>query len=95
MLRVLDETEMAFTFDEAVDLFKTRGLGEEDARMALRRTNGRAATMASLVNTPGGDGRALADSFLEIKRASYGSLSDRTPEFQTYCRRFHRDDSDA
>jgi LuxR family transcriptional regulator, maltose regulon positive regulatory protein len=83
MLRVLDETEMAFTLDEAVDLFKTYGLGEEHARVALRRTSGRAATIASFADTPGCAERTLADSLLEIKRARYGSLAHQAPDFQT------------
>jgi LuxR family maltose regulon positive regulatory protein len=83
MLRVLDETEMAFTLDEAVDLFKAYGLGEEHARVALRRTSGRAATIASFADTPGCAERTLADSLLEIKRARYGSLAHQAPDFQT------------
>jgi LuxR family maltose regulon positive regulatory protein len=83
MLRVLDEAEMAFTLDEAVDLFETYGLGEEHARLALRRTNGRAAAIASFADTPGCAGRALAENLLEIKRGRYGSLSHQTPDFQT------------
>jgi LuxR family maltose regulon positive regulatory protein len=83
MLRVLDETEMAFTLDEAVDLFKTYGLGEEHARVALRRTSGRAATIASFADSPGCAERTLADSLLEIKRARYGSLAHQAPDFQT------------
>ncbi|MDQ2975892.1 MAG: hypothetical protein M3R69_10845, partial [Acidobacteriota bacterium] len=57
MLRVLDEAELAFTFDEAVDLFKTYGLAEEHASAALGRTNGRAATIANFAATPGCAGR--------------------------------------
>jgi len=86
MLRVLEEAEMAFTFDEAVSLFNTYGLGEDHARVALRHTNGRAATIASFADTPGCAGRALADSLLEIKeinRMRYGSLGQQTPDFQT------------
>jgi LuxR family maltose regulon positive regulatory protein len=83
MLGVLDETEMAFTFDEAVDLFKTYGLGEEHARVALRRTHGRAAAIARFADTPGCAGRALADSLLEINRPRYGSLAHQAPDFQT------------
>ena len=86
MLRVLEEAEMAFTFDEAVSLFNTYGLGEEHARVALRYTNGRAATIASFADTPGCAGRALTDSILEIKatnRMRYGSLAHQTPDFQT------------
>jgi LuxR family maltose regulon positive regulatory protein len=83
MLRVLDEVEIAFTFDEAVDLFKTYGLGEEHARLALRRTNGRASMIASFADMPGCAGRALADSLLEIKRAGYGSLPMPVSDFQT------------
>ena len=83
MLRVLDETELAFTFAEAVDLFEVYGLGEEYARLALRRTNGRAATLASFATTPGSAGRALAASLLEVKRGRYGSLSNQALDFHT------------
>jgi ATP/maltotriose-dependent transcriptional regulator MalT len=85
MLRVLEEAEMAFTFDEAIDLFNTYGLGEEHARVALRHTNGRAATIASFADTPGWAGRALADSLLEtkeIRRVRYGSLALQHPTFK-------------
>lgn len=83
MLRVLGEAEMAFTFDEVADLFKTYGLGEEHARVALRRTNGRAATIANFAETPGCAGRALAESLLDIKAARYGALAHQAPDFQT------------
>ena len=66
MLRVVDEGELAFTLDEAVALFKTYGLTEEHARAALRRTKGRAATIASFAATPGCAGRAVADSLLAM-----------------------------
>ena len=83
MLRVLEEGEMAFTFDEAAELFETYGLGAEHARVALRLTNGRAVMIANFANTPGCAGRALADSLLEIKRGRYGSLARQAPDFQT------------
>jgi LuxR family maltose regulon positive regulatory protein len=81
MLRVLDEAELAFTFDEAVDLFKACGLGEEHAHSALRRTNGWAATIASLAASPGCTGRAMADSLVEIRQAGSGSLGHQVPGF--------------
>src|SRR5207253_10681125 len=43
MLRVVDEEELAFSLDEAIELFQTYGLGEEHARAALIQTTGRAA----------------------------------------------------
>jgi LuxR family maltose regulon positive regulatory protein len=67
MLRVLDEEELAFSLDEAVELFETYGLGEEHARAALIETAGRAATIASFAATPGRAGRAVADSLLALK----------------------------
>jgi len=67
MLRVLDETELAFTFEEAVELFKTHGLADEHARAGIRRTRGRAATIAGFAATPGCAGRAVADSLLAMK----------------------------
>src|SRR5438445_8267623 len=67
MLRVLDETELAFTLQEAVELFKTYGLADEHARAGMRRTKGRAATIAAFVATPGCAGRAVADSLLSMK----------------------------
>jgi len=83
MLRVMDETELAFTFDEAVLLFESYGLGEEHARVAWRRTKGRAAAIAEFAATPGRAGRAVADDFLSIKRSGFESLTGQTPDFQT------------
>jgi LuxR family transcriptional regulator, maltose regulon positive regulatory protein len=80
MLRVLEEAEMAFTLDEAVDLFKTCGLGEKHARFALQRSNGRAATIASFADTPGSAGRALADNLLEFNPLHCGSRAHQTPD---------------
>jgi LuxR family transcriptional regulator, maltose regulon positive regulatory protein len=74
MLRVLDEVDLAFTLDEAVELFKTYGLGKDHARVAVQRTNGRAATIASFAATPGRPGRAVADSLLEIERPRLRTL---------------------
>jgi len=63
MLNVVEETELAFNLDEAVGLFETYGLGEEPARVAWDRTNGRASTIAEFAATPG---RAFADSLLSL-----------------------------
>ncbi len=67
MLRVVDETELAFTVDEAIDLFRTYGLGEEHARAAWDQTNGRAALISEFAATPGRPGRAVADNLLSFK----------------------------
>ena len=64
MLRVIDENELAFTINEAIQLFQTYGLGEEHARIAWDQTGGRAANIADFAATPGRAGRAIADSFL-------------------------------
>ena len=82
MLRVIDEVELAFNFDEALRLFETYGLSEEHARIALRNTNGRAAAISNFAATPGLAGRAVADSFLSLNPRNL-NLSNRTPDFQT------------
>lgn len=81
MLRVVEETELAFTLAEAVALFETYGLSEEHARAAWSQTNGRAATIADFAATPGRAGRAVADRILSFKHSPFGSLP--TPDFQT------------
>src|SRR6266404_9794378 len=83
MLRVLDEEELAFSLDEAIELFQTYGLGAEPARIAWDRTNGRAAAIAEFGATPGRAGRAIADSLLSLKRSTFTSLSGQAPDFQT------------
>lgn len=84
MLRVIEETELAFTLEETSRLFETYGLSEEHARIALRETKGRAAATASFAATPGRAGRAVADSFLAIEPLSAnGSMSQRCPELPT------------
>ena len=66
MLRVVEESELAFTLEEAIALFETYGLGEEHARVAWRQTNGRAGTITEFAATPGRAGRAIVDSFLAL-----------------------------
>jgi len=83
MLRVVDEEELAFTLDEAIHLFETYGLSEEHARVARDQTNGRAATIAEFAATPGRAGRAVADSFLSIRRPQFKPLSAQAPDYQT------------
>jgi LuxR family maltose regulon positive regulatory protein len=82
MLRVVDEAELAFTVDEAAQLFESYGLTEEHARIAMHQTNGRASAIAQFAATPGLAGRALADDFLAIP-ARFRSLTGPTPDFQT------------
>lgn len=83
MLRVMDETELAFTLDEAILLFESYGLGEEHARVAWRQTNGRAAAISDFAATPGRAGRAVADSYLSINQSDLKCLAGPTPNFQT------------
>jgi LuxR family maltose regulon positive regulatory protein len=83
MLRVMDETELAFTLDEAIQLFESYGLSEEHARVAWVQTNGRAAAIADFAATPGRAGRAVADSYLTIKQTGLKCLAGQTPNFQT------------
>lgn len=81
MLRVMEESELAFTIDEAIALFETYGLSEEHARVAWSQTKGRAANIAEFAATPGRAGRAVADNLLSFKhpRMALG----QTPDFQT------------
>jgi LuxR family transcriptional regulator, maltose regulon positive regulatory protein len=82
MLRVVDETELAFTLEEAIALFDTYGLGEGHARAAWNETNGRAATIAEFAATPGRAGRAVADDILSFRHSRFPSLRP-TADFQT------------
>jgi LuxR family maltose regulon positive regulatory protein len=83
MLRVVEETELAFNLDEAISLFETYGLGPEPATLAWHQTSGRAATIAEFAATPGRAGRAIADSLLTLKRSTFSSLTGQSPDFQT------------
>ena len=74
MLRVVEETELAFTLDEVVQLFKTYGLSEEHASIAMCLTYGRASGIAQFAATPGKAGRAVADNFLAIEQPRFGRL---------------------
>lgn len=82
MLRVVDESELAFTVDEAIALFETYGLSEEHAHIAWSQTNGRAATITEFAATPGRAGRAVADTILSLKNSRFPSLQ-HAPDFQT------------
>ena len=77
MLRVVEETELAFTLEETARLFETYGLSEEHARIALHETNGRAIAIANFAATPGRAGRAVADSFLAIESTPVASSMDQ------------------
>jgi ATP/maltotriose-dependent transcriptional regulator MalT len=83
MLRVMDETELAFTLEEAIELFESYGLGEDHARVAWLQTNGRAAAIADFAATPGRAGRAVADNYLAIKQTGLKCVAGQTPNFQT------------
>ena len=83
ILRVVEESELAFNLEEAIALFETYGLDNEPARIAWHRTNGRAATIAEFAGTPGRAGLALADSLLTLKRSTFTSLSGPAADFQT------------
>jgi len=82
MLRVMDEAELAFTVEEAIELFQTYGLGEDHARAAWNETNGRAATISEFAATPGRAGRAVADNLLSFRVARFRSTPP-SPDFQT------------
>lgn len=82
MLSVLDESELAFSLDEAVALFKTYGLNEEHARIGWVQTKGKAAAISDFASTPGRAGRAVADTLLSLRASGFPSLT-QTPDFQT------------
>jgi len=82
-LRVIEESELAFNFEETRQLFSTYGLNEDHARAALRETNGRAAAISNFAATPGRAGRAVADNFLSIEPRQMRGLGHVTPDFQT------------
>lgn len=83
MLRVIEESELAFNFEETLQLFKTYGLNDEHARAALRETNGRATAVCNFAATPGRAGRAVADNFLSVEPRRLRGLGHITPDFQT------------
>jgi LuxR family maltose regulon positive regulatory protein len=83
MLRVIEESELGFTFEETLQLFQTYGLSEEHARAALRETNGRAAAVANFAATPGIAGRAVADSFLALEPRQISSLGQAGSDLTT------------
>lgn len=82
MLCVVDESELAFTMEEAIALFNTYGLSAEHARIGWAQTNGKAITIADFASTPGRAGRAVADKLLSLRASGFPSLG-RTPDFQT------------
>ena len=82
MLCVVDESELAFTLDESIALFKTYGLNEEHARIGWIQTKGKAAAISDFASTPGRAGRAVADKLLSLRASGFPSLT-RTPDFQT------------
>ncbi len=82
MLCVVDESELAFTLEEAAALFNTYGLGEEHARIAWAQTKGKAVAISDFASTPGRAGRAVADKLLSLRASGFPSLT-QTPDFQT------------
>jgi hypothetical protein len=67
-LLVIEEAELAFTPQEAIELFQSYGLSEEHAEGALRHSHGRAATLARIAITLSNSGKAIADSFITTDR---------------------------
>ena len=57
-LCVIDEAALAFTHDEARQLFARYGLSEAQAEAAMARTRGRAATLQDTARTLSASGRA-------------------------------------
>jgi LuxR family transcriptional regulator, maltose regulon positive regulatory protein len=61
-LLVIDESELAFTQDETIELFKQRGLDERQARFAWIRTKGRSGALANFIERADTSGAATRDS---------------------------------
>jgi LuxR family maltose regulon positive regulatory protein len=57
-LRVIDEPELAFTVDETIEWFKSKGLDERRARFAWVQTNGRSGALADFIDRAGSSGTA-------------------------------------
>jgi LuxR family maltose regulon positive regulatory protein len=74
MLRVIEESELAFTVEEAIELFRGYGLSPEHARIGVGQTAGRAAAICEFAATPGRAGRAVADKILSLKRSGFPML---------------------
>jgi LuxR family maltose regulon positive regulatory protein len=65
ILCVVDEKDLAFTLAETVNLFRTHGLGEEYARVALQRISTRAASIATFAERPRRPGKSSGGQFQE------------------------------
>lgn len=59
-LAVVEEATLAFTREEAVELFETCGLGRQQAYLAFDRTNGRAGSLARYATMLGKTPKELA-----------------------------------
>lgn len=67
-LLVIEEPELAYNLQEAIELFRSYGLSEEHARGALQHSHGRAATMTKIALTLSNSGKAVAESFVTTDR---------------------------
>lgn len=68
MLCVIEEPTLAFTQQEAVQLFESYGLVEAHASVALKHSRGRAAIMDRFAALLSSSGKAVADSFIATDR---------------------------
>ena len=65
-LSVIDEAELSFTRQEAIELFESHGLSREQASIALDHTHGRAAAL-----------NVCAESLSQAEENSAGGLRNR------------------
>ncbi|MDX6613028.1 MAG: hypothetical protein QOD75_2214 [Blastocatellia bacterium] len=80
-LLVVEEPELAFTLAEAIELFRTYGLSEEHAELALKHSHGRVATMARIAITLNNSGKAVADSFISTERRRHRFAGTNMPGY--------------
>jgi len=76
MLRVVEENELAFTPDEAIALFESCGLSDEQARLAWARTNGKVSALLDSATLPVRAGAAAGDRTLLPPRAQFSLAPD-------------------
>jgi len=67
-LMVIEEPELAYTMQEAVELFFSYGLSVDHATVALQHSHGRAAALARIAVTLSNAGKAVAAGFVATDR---------------------------
>jgi len=82
-LLVVEEPELAFTLQEAIELFCSYGLCADHAQVALKHSHGRAATISRIALTLNNAGKAVADSFISTDRRRPRFAGTNMPGYST------------